>query len=119
MAQKSVVIIPTYNERDNVVPMVNAIVSLQRYFDILFIDDQSPDGTAIEIEKLQALVRRKKFADEEEKASESTPKAGEAPKAGETTKEGEKSGLGVFGWVFGGVLLVASVGAINYFRNNR
>ena len=44
MAQKSVVIIPTYNERDNVVPMVNAIVSLQRYFDILFIDDQSPDG---------------------------------------------------------------------------
>jgi dolichol-phosphate mannosyltransferase len=55
MAQKSVVIIPTYNERDNVVPMVNAIVSLQRYFDILFIDDQSPDGTAIEIEKLQAL----------------------------------------------------------------
>ncbi len=76
-------------------------------------------------EDLKVLVRRKKFADEEEKASESTPKTGEAPKAGETakagetTKEGEKSGLGVFGWVFGGVLLVASVGAINYFRNNR
>jgi hypothetical protein len=71
------------------------------------------------IEKLQVLVRRKKFAEEEQKTNESTPKNVEAPKAGETKKEGEKSGLGVFGWVFGGVLLVASVGAINYFRNNR
>ena len=71
------------------------------------------------IEKLQALVRRKRFSEQEEKASESTPKAGEAPKAGETTKEEAKEGLGVFGWVFGGVLLVASFGAINYWRNNK
>jgi chemotaxis response regulator CheB len=70
-------------------------------------------------EDLKVLVRRKKFADEEEKASETTPKTGEAPKAGETTKEEAKEGLGVFGWVFGGVLLVASFGAINYWRNNK
>jgi len=54
MATKSIVIIPTYNELDNVGPMVNAILALKRNFDILFIDDQSPDGTAAEIEKLQA-----------------------------------------------------------------
>jgi hypothetical protein len=80
-----------------------------------FIADENEDI----IEDLKVLVRRKRFAEEEEKSSQSTPKADEAPKGGETTKEEEKSGLGVFGWVFGGVLLVASFGAINYWRNNR
>lgn len=87
--------------------------------DLQDIEEFIADETEDIVEDLKVLVRRKKFADEEEKASESTPKAGEAPKAGETTKEEEKSGLGVFGWVFGGVLLVASFGAINYWRNNR
>ena len=54
MATKSIVIIPTYNELDNVGPMVHAIMALERSFDILFIDDQSPDGTAQKIEELQA-----------------------------------------------------------------
>ena len=71
------------------------------------------------IEKLQVLVRRKRFSEQEEKSSESNLKTGEAPKDSETTKEEKKDGIGVFGWVFGGVLLVASFGAINYWRNNR
>ncbi|MEY3585760.1 MAG: hypothetical protein RLZZ243_824 [Bacteroidota bacterium] len=54
MAAKSIVIIPTYNELDNVGPMVRAIMALEKSFDILFIDDQSPDGTALKIEALQA-----------------------------------------------------------------
>jgi dolichol-phosphate mannosyltransferase len=54
MAAKSIVIIPTYNEIDNVGPMVNAIMVLESAFDILFIDDQSPDGTAAVIEQLQS-----------------------------------------------------------------
>jgi dolichol-phosphate mannosyltransferase len=49
MATKSIVIIPTYNELDNVGPMVRAIMALERSFEILFIDDQSPDGTAHKI----------------------------------------------------------------------
>jgi len=53
MAAKSIVIIPTYNELDNVGPMIRAIMALEKSFDILFIDDQSPDGTALKIEALQ------------------------------------------------------------------
>lgn len=54
MAAKSIVIIPTYNELDNVGPMANAIMELKSTFDVLFIDDQSPDGTAAVIEQLQS-----------------------------------------------------------------
>jgi len=54
MAAKSIVIIPTYNELDNVGPMANAIMVLESAFDILFIDDQSPDGTAAVVEQLQS-----------------------------------------------------------------
>jgi hypothetical protein len=75
-----------------------------------FMADENEDI----IEDLKVLVRRKRFAEEEEKASLNSSKGDEKPK-----DEKEKSGLGVFGMVFGGVLLVASLGAINYFRNNR
>ena len=54
MTAKSIVIIPTYNELDNVGPMANAIMVLESAFDILFIDDQSPDGTAAVVEQLQS-----------------------------------------------------------------
>ncbi len=39
------VIIPTYNEKENITAMISAIFSLSRDFDILIIDDGSPDGT--------------------------------------------------------------------------
>ena len=68
------------------------------------------------VEDLKVLVRRKKFAEEEASSRQATPKGDEKPKGEE--KE-EKEGLGMFGWIFGGALLVASFGAINYFRNNR
>jgi dolichol-phosphate mannosyltransferase len=42
----SLVIIPTYNEKENVLPILEAVFSLPQGFDVLIIDDGSPDGTA-------------------------------------------------------------------------
>ena len=49
---KSVVIIPTYNEVENIERLVRNIFSLQRSFDILVVDDNSPDGTAEVVKSL-------------------------------------------------------------------
>ena len=48
----SLVLIPTYNERENIAAIIDAVRALPRSFDILVIDDGSPDGTA-------AIVREK------------------------------------------------------------
>jgi dolichol-phosphate mannosyltransferase len=53
MTSDTIVIIPTYNEVENVDKMVDAIMALPEVFDILFIDDNSPDGTAKKIIELQ------------------------------------------------------------------
>ncbi len=50
----SVVIIPTYNEKENVAAIIEAVFALPREFDILIIDDNSPDGTAGIVKGLQA-----------------------------------------------------------------
>lgn len=50
----SVVIIPTYNEKENVAAIIEAVFALPREFDILIIDDNSPDGTADIVKSLQA-----------------------------------------------------------------
>ena len=50
----SIVIIPTYNEIENIAAIINAVISLPKEFDILIIDDGSPDGTADVVKKLQA-----------------------------------------------------------------
>ena len=80
-----------------------------------YIVDQMEDI----VEDLKVLVRRKKFAEEEASSSQSKLSGNETPKGDEKPKEEEKSGLGWVGWVFGGVLLLGSLGTINYFRNNR
>ena len=48
MEQKSdsVVIIPMYNEKENAAAIIDAVIALPHTFDILVIDDNSPDGTA-------------------------------------------------------------------------
>lgn len=53
MTVDSVVIIPTYNERENVAAIIEAVFSLPRNFHILIIDDNSPDGTADIVKDLQ------------------------------------------------------------------
>lgn len=51
--EKSLVIIPTYNEKENAEKMVRKVFSLPTPFHLLIIDDNSPDGTASIIKKLQ------------------------------------------------------------------
>ena len=48
------VIIPTYNEKENIEKMVRAVLSLPVEFHLLIIDDGSPDGTGTIIKELQA-----------------------------------------------------------------
>lgn len=47
------VIIPTYNEIENVEKIIRAVLALEEGFDILIIDDGSPDGTAAAVKRLQ------------------------------------------------------------------
>ncbi len=49
----SIIIIPTYNEIENVVAMTRKVMSFDKEFHILYVDDNSPDGTAEKIETLQ------------------------------------------------------------------
>ena len=43
---KTIIIIPTYNEKENVVKMTQAIMGLNLELSILFVDDNYPDGTS-------------------------------------------------------------------------
>ncbi|RYG45179.1 MAG: glycosyltransferase, partial [Chitinophagaceae bacterium] len=47
------VIIPTYNEIENIEAIVRAVLSLQPQFDLLVVDDNSPDKTAHRVQLLQ------------------------------------------------------------------
>lgn len=49
----NVVIIPTYNEKENIENIINAVFALPVMFDVLIIDDNSPDGTAAIVERMQ------------------------------------------------------------------
>ena len=49
----SIVIIPTYNEKENIENIIRAVFELEKPFDILIIDDNSPDGTAAIVKELQ------------------------------------------------------------------
>lgn len=51
---KKLIIIPTYNEIANISPMIDKVFSLPEPFDLLIIDDGSPDGTAAVVKKRQA-----------------------------------------------------------------
>jgi dolichol-phosphate mannosyltransferase len=62
----SIVIIPTYNEKENIEKIIRKVFSLSKPFDILVIDDGSPDGTSLIVKNLQGefperlhLVERK------------------------------------------------------------
>ena len=61
---EKVVIIPTYNEKENISRIIRAIFSLQQGFHILVIDDNSPDGTAQIVRDLQAQFPDKLFLEE-------------------------------------------------------
>lgn len=50
---KGIVIVPTYNEIDNIEAIIRAIFLLDTAFDVLIVDDNSPDGTAKKVAELQ------------------------------------------------------------------
>lgn len=54
MHAKGLVIIPTYNEIENVEAITRAVFHLSEPFDVLIVDDNSPDGTAEKVRELQA-----------------------------------------------------------------
>ena len=49
----SIVIIPTYNERENIENIIRAVLGLEQGFHILVVEDNSPDGTAEIVKRLQ------------------------------------------------------------------
>lgn len=53
MSSEALVITPTYNEKENIAAMVHAIMELEEPFDLLVVDDGSPDGTAEIVKNLQ------------------------------------------------------------------
>lgn len=52
------VIIPTYNERENIEPMLEKLLALPYGLDVLIVDDNSPDGTAALVEEWQKKSER-------------------------------------------------------------
>ncbi len=50
---KKLVIIPTYNEIENIENIIAAVFSLQQDFEVLVVDDSSPDGTAEVVKRMQ------------------------------------------------------------------
>ena len=65
-ANNIIVVMPTYNERNNIVKMINAINALNLPIDILVVDDNSPDGTGELVESIKKsrtnldIIHRKK-----------------------------------------------------------
>ena len=52
MKNDSIVIIPTYNEKENIEAIIKAVTSQEKPFDVLVIDDGSPDGTAAIVKRM-------------------------------------------------------------------
>ena len=48
----ALVIIPTYNEKENIEAIIRAVFTQKKSFHILVVDDNSPDGTSVIVEKL-------------------------------------------------------------------
>ena len=63
---EKLLIIPTYNERENVASIIETVFSLQQNFHILIIDDGSPDGTAAIVKGLFSQYGGKLFLEERE-----------------------------------------------------
>jgi len=66
---KRIVIIPTYNEIENIESIINAVFLLKKTFDVLIVDDNSPDGTAGKVKEIQAQFPDRLFIEVREKKS--------------------------------------------------
>lgn len=64
MQSDSVVIIPTYNEKENIEAIIRAVFALPKDFHILIVDDGSPDGTASIVKSMQTEFSDRLFIEE-------------------------------------------------------
>jgi dolichol-phosphate mannosyltransferase len=62
-----IVIIPTYNEIENIETIIRAVFSLHKPFDVLIVDDNSPDQTAAKVVLLQSEFKNRLFLEKREK----------------------------------------------------
>lgn len=60
----SLVIIPTYNEKENIEKIIRYVFSLKKEFDILIVEDNSPDGTAAIVKRMMTEFPGKLFIEE-------------------------------------------------------
>jgi dolichol-phosphate mannosyltransferase len=67
MKKASLIIIPTYNENENIASIINEVLRQGREFEVLIVDDSSPDGTSETVKKIQKkeskrvhLIKREK-----------------------------------------------------------
>lgn len=60
----TVVIIPTYNEKENIEKIIRKVFSLEKEFDILIVEDNSPDGTADIVKSLMKEFPTRLFIEE-------------------------------------------------------
>lgn len=58
---KGLVIIPTYNEIENIEAIITAVFALNTPFDVLIVDDNSPDGTANQVLAIQKQFENRLF----------------------------------------------------------
>ena len=58
---KKVIIIPTYNEKENIAKIIRAIFTLEGGYHIIIIEDGSPDGTGMIVKQLQAEFPERLF----------------------------------------------------------
>ena len=58
MSEKALVIIPTYNERDNIIRIIDVALSQDPRIEILVVDDGSPDGTGAAVSERESLDTR-------------------------------------------------------------
>jgi len=66
---KRIVIIPTYNEIENIENIIRAVFALKMNFDILIVDDNSPDGTFNKVQELQKEFPERLFLEIRQKKS--------------------------------------------------
>ena len=60
----SLVVIPTYKERENIEKIIRKVFSLSREFDVLIVEDNSPDGTADIVRRLMTEFNNRLFMEE-------------------------------------------------------
>lgn len=61
MKSDSVVVVPTYNEKENIEKIIRRVFSYEKAFNILVVDDNSPDGTASIVKSLQTEFPERLF----------------------------------------------------------